>query len=282
MSSAFIVYNFKIGNTLVDATSCVLSDSTAAYGVKRNDTGAVVVADNTAMTHASTGVYTYTFTTPATGLVYTYAVEVVYNGVTYREIATLADGATGYCTLTEVKSELGETRTDYDVMLQGMITQAKVYIDDHCDRKFDTITESRYFDGHNPLRIDDIASTTGVLIYLDEDGDGTYATTLAATDYLLQPYNSFPKTRVIPSPNSTIGGFTSVSMGVKITATWGYPSVPEPVKRANLIQAMRWFKRKDTAFADVLGNPEMGTVTVYKGLDPDIKESLHAYLRGIA
>ena len=60
-----------------DPNSVTLSDSTGTFGVKRNDTDAVVVADGTAMTKVSTGVYRHTFTEPATDLTYTIALEVV-------------------------------------------------------------------------------------------------------------------------------------------------------------------------------------------------------------
>lgn len=67
----------------VDAASIVLCDPTAAFGVKRDSDDTVMVAANTAMTHASTGVYTYTFaTTPADG-VYTWWAKIVYGGNTY-------------------------------------------------------------------------------------------------------------------------------------------------------------------------------------------------------
>jgi hypothetical protein len=69
--------------TAVDVTSAVLCDPTAAFGVERDSDNAVVVAANTVMTHASTGVYTYTFvTTPADG-VYTWWVKLVYGGNAY-------------------------------------------------------------------------------------------------------------------------------------------------------------------------------------------------------
>lgn len=54
---------------------------------------------------------------------------------------------------------------------------------------------------------------------------------------------------------------------------------PEPIKEACLIQTMRWWTRKDTAFADVIGVPELGTVVAKKGLDPDVKELLRPFKR---
>lgn len=75
---------FRVDGVLTDVTSAKLSDPTGAYGVKRDDTGAVVVADGTDMVHESTGTYSYTFTEPADGLSYTGYVEFVYGGNTYH------------------------------------------------------------------------------------------------------------------------------------------------------------------------------------------------------
>lgn len=54
---------------------------------------------------------------------------------------------------------------------------------------------------------------------------------------------------------------------------------PKRIEEACLIQAMRWWKRKDSAFADVIGVPELGTVIAKKGLDPDVKLLLNPYKR---
>jgi len=183
-----------------------------------------------------------------------------------------------YCTLDEVKSELNITSEETDDMLQSMIGQAKELLDGLCNRQFDTVEESRYFDGSaSPLFIDDLASIAGESdgIYLDEDGDGTFATTAMTqnTDYILYPLNKTPKTMAKIGPNSAYGGFASgVKRGVKITATWGYGStINETIRRASIIQVCRWFKRKDSAFADIIGTTEFGQLVMYKGLDPDIQ-----------
>ena len=74
---------FKVDGVLTDMTSVKLSSSDTTFGVKRNDTGVAVVADDTAMTNISTGVYEYDFTDPAAGLAYTYSLEITYSGETY-------------------------------------------------------------------------------------------------------------------------------------------------------------------------------------------------------
>jgi hypothetical protein len=73
---------FSINGTPTDVTSAVLSDPTGTFGVKRNDTDAVVVADGTAMTRVSAGTYEYEFTDVA-GVAYSAYVEFVYGGNSY-------------------------------------------------------------------------------------------------------------------------------------------------------------------------------------------------------
>ncbi len=84
MGTRTIRRTWRVNGVYTDPTSMKLSDATATYGVKRDDTNAVVVADGTSMDKVSTGVYTYTFTEPDDGLAYTAWVEVVYSGQTYR------------------------------------------------------------------------------------------------------------------------------------------------------------------------------------------------------
>ena len=92
MSQTTIKKRFLVDGVATDPTSIKLSDATATYGVRRTDTSATVVADNTAMTKVSTGVYTHTFTDPASDLTYEYVVEIVYAGETYRFRGTVAGG----------------------------------------------------------------------------------------------------------------------------------------------------------------------------------------------
>lgn len=196
---------------------------------------------------------------------------------------TVVQYETNYCTLEEIKSELDVDTTGKDDIIQRMIPQAKELIDDLCERNFNKVETTRYFDGsESPLTIDDLVSMdeVGDGISLDEDGDGVYESTMAASDFMLYPYNTSPKTKVFISGYSSYGSFASgVRKGVKIIGTFGWPSVPEVVRRSAIIQVCRWFKRRESAFADVIGSAESGNLTIYKGLDPDIKVNLLRLLR---
>lgn len=93
MSVLTLNESFKIAGEYIEVTSVKLSDPTGAYGVIRNDTEAVVVADGVAMTEESTGQYTYSFTQPADSLTYTYWVEWVYGGETFHDQHTVSGSA---------------------------------------------------------------------------------------------------------------------------------------------------------------------------------------------
>jgi len=84
MVTRYIKREWQVDGVLTDPTSVVLRDATGTYGIKRNDTDAIVVASGTALTKLSTGVYQYTFEQPVDGIAYTAWVEVVYLGETYR------------------------------------------------------------------------------------------------------------------------------------------------------------------------------------------------------
>ena len=95
MGTRLISRNWKVEGVLTNVTTAKLSDPTGTYGVKRNDTDAVVVADNTAMTNVSTGVYEHSFT-DLVGVAMTAYVEIVYSGATYHlEVDLPASSAAG-------------------------------------------------------------------------------------------------------------------------------------------------------------------------------------------
>lgn len=73
---------FSVNGIPTDVDSAVLSDPTGTYGVKRNDTNAVVVADGTPMVRTAAGTYEYAFTN-ISGIAYTAWVEFQYGGSSY-------------------------------------------------------------------------------------------------------------------------------------------------------------------------------------------------------
>jgi phage gp36-like protein len=113
MSTITINRTFTVSGVLTDATTFKLKDQTNTYGVKRDDTNAVVVAAGTAFTRLSVGTYSYSFTAPAPGLKYTYGIEAVYNNqtvfVSFTFTAPLA-GGNKYCTVAQMQ-QMYDSRT---------------------------------------------------------------------------------------------------------------------------------------------------------------------------
>jgi hypothetical protein len=108
MATRVIRTKFYVNHALVAADSAKLSDATGTYGVKRNDTNAVVVADGTDMTVESVGVYTHSFAS-VDDVAYTAWVEFVYDGNIYRKEIDFE------ATETPVETDDGLTVT-YDVL----------------------------------------------------------------------------------------------------------------------------------------------------------------------
>src|SRR5688500_6898523 len=93
MATRLIVKTWRVEGVVTNVTSAKLSDPTGTYGVKRNDTDAVVVADGTNMTNSATGVYEYSFE-DVQDVAYTAYVEFVYAGSTFHfevDLAARAD-----------------------------------------------------------------------------------------------------------------------------------------------------------------------------------------------
>ena len=170
-----------------------------------------------------------------------------------------------YCTAAELRNELGIGDTGDDLKIATAITAASREIDGHCGRSFwqDTTVAIREFfaastscvdlldqPGEQPAR--EISTVTGLIVKTDTAGDGTFATTLTInTDFLLYPRNAaadgWPFSELY-AINGGLPGSSNGRAGVQITAKFGFPSVPEDVEKACLIQAAQLFKAKDAAF----------------------------------
>jgi hypothetical protein len=64
---------------------------------------------------------------------------------------------------------------------------------------------------------------------------------------------------------------------VQVTARWGWPAVPEPVRSACGILAGRLFKRADSLLG-VAGFGDLGAITL-RAVDPDVQRMLAPYVR---
>ncbi len=183
----------------------------------------------------------------------------------------------GYATLAELKVRVGITDTGDDAVLEAVIEAASRAIDGETGRVFYAATATRYFTAEDSelLFVDDLLSVT--TLKADEDGDRTYETAWAVTDYDLEPYNSTPYTRIQIAPKGT-RTFPTGRRGVEIAGSWGYAATaPDAINEACLLMAARLFKRKGAPFG-VLMNPDLGTARIPQ-IDPDVKLLLKPFVR---
>ena len=137
MTTTIIRFDMRVNGVLVDATSVVFDDPTSTFGVRRTDTGAIVVAAGIALTHTGTGTYQYSFIDPAPGLIYNYWIKFVYQGNTYRVEQNqsgvgVAVGLAEYTTLAAMKQWGPMEATTFDALMSSIITGVSRALDNEC------------------------------------------------------------------------------------------------------------------------------------------------------
>lgn len=105
-------------------------------------------------------------------------------------------------------------------------------------RMFHSVQETRYFDGKGLDRLwtNDLISITS--LKFDSDGDGTYETTLSATDYWLWPDNvasGYAYRAIDINPNGSYVSFPDGRRRVQIVGKFGYSEIKEAVVGAAAI-----------------------------------------------
>lgn len=201
----------------------------------------------------------------------------------------------GYTTLNSIKTFLSISDNSDDTLLESLIESASRSIDKIANRRFylDTNASARQYRAYNEVLcfVDDIGSTTNLVVALDEDGDGSFETTLTLnTDYLLDPLTAPALGR--PYTNLTMvnttytwpvfpGMFSNgLRPGVQVTAKWGWPSVPDDIETACQILTADLYKRKDSP-GGILGLGDLGAVRM-SPLGRDVTAMVRAYRKEVA
>ncbi len=131
------------------------------------------------------------------------------------------------------------------------------------------------------LAVDDFflsSQTLGNITVTDVGTNTTYTPTQT------WPFNAASQGAPFTSLVFAAGTFLPLGEGqLKVNAKWGYvTSIPQGVKAAALLQASRFFKRKDAPFG-VAGTDNMGNaMRLLAKLDPDVEEMLTSYRRWYA
>jgi len=192
-----------------------------------------------------------------------------------------------YVTGAQIKAEAQSgvvASAELDALYDEIADAVSTAIDGWCFRSFAVPTEATART-YRPTRdlcavdeLDDIASTSGLIVKTDTGGDGTYATTLSATDYVAEVDNLTGMVTAIRSaglfPYSTVR-----PRSVQVTARYGWPATPDPVKRAAMIWSLRLVNRRSSP-TGVMGFGEFGGIRL-STIDPDVRTLLAPYrLRG--
>ena len=196
----------------------------------------------------------------------------------------------GYATLTEIKTFLSISDNVDDTLLEGMVEAASRSIDRIANRRFylDANASARAYRVSSPIVLftDDIGTTSGLIVKTDDDGDGTFETTLTLnTDYIMDPLTALdlgrPYTQVTMVTNTETfpifpGLFQNgLRPGVQVTARWGWPSVPDDINQACLILTADLYKRKDSP-GGILGLGDLGAIRM-SPLGRDVTAMVRAY-----
>lgn len=193
-----------------------------------------------------------------------------------------------YITPEQLKATLsmtGETFADEDV--ERAITAASRGIDQLCQDRFyqGTADSARYYDPADRRVVKLLPSAGSIAsVKIDEDGDGTFETTLAEnTDYLKWPYNAGddaePWWELHIHPNSSYR-FPKYPRSVEVTGRFGWSAVPAAIEQATGILAAKLVKRsREAPFGIAVFGLDGGEAVRIARNDPDVMFLTGPYMR---
>ncbi len=224
----------------------------------------------------------------------------------------------GYCSRQDVQAWISSNANwngQEDAQIDLAVDAASRAIDLYCRREpgsfVVTTTSSRVFSPQSffEVLVDDIGSTSGLIVATDMSGDGTFETVWSSTDYQLEPNNAnakgqpyniirsvgvkwFPvfdgsgvwmgvtggRSFYAPGMTLALGSHKRGQATVQVTARWGWPSVPTPIKQATIIQAAMVFEAKG-APAGLMGSPDVGQTRFPTGLHPQARMYVEPFVR---
>lgn len=183
--------------------------------------------------------------------------------------------ANEYALLADIKARLQINDTSRDSELQDKLTVASRDIDRDTGRRFylDTSATARIFNPRNrqhntaegtKLLVDDIADVTGLIVEV-----GTASTGWSAiVGYEYGPDNAIVRGDPVTFLLRTYIPWVYYPLQrIRVTAIWGWPTVPPPIKEACLLRASRLYKRRESPDG-VAGASDFGVIRVGR-YDPD-------------
>lgn len=197
-----------------------------------------------------------------------------------------------YCSLVEFREYISEdpSQNDHDTGHLLVLESASRAVDLYCGfppGRFmldDTVSARTYY-AWDPwtLTIDPVGTLTGAVVKTGT-GNGTFGTTLTlTTNYVFEPSNALadgePVTRIRLADGSRWPTSTYGAPNVQVTARWGWPEVPAPVKQATMqAAAEQWFRRN--APAGFVQTVEFGPIRLSRDAMASVSSLLNPYQPG--
>jgi hypothetical protein len=192
--------------------------------------------------------------------------------------------ANEYVTLEELKAQLGIEADDAtrDALLNRARSSASRSIDKTTGRRFwlDETAVQRVFnprgnivreDDGDLFLVDDIGDAAGLIV---ETGSGS--SWAAVTDYETHPDNALADGKPVTALLRPLGTWGIATTRLRVTARFGWPSVPDDIVEAAMIQASRLYKRKDSP-EGIIGSAEWGVRNLSRR-DPDVWALIEPYI----
>lgn len=171
----------------------------------------------------------------------------------------------GYVSAAELKTVLDIGDTVDDAAIDRAIGSASRLVDSWCGQRFwkDPSATVRYLTPQQPRVIllasaasdvESVGIVSVTALAVDTTGDGSFATSWTEdTEYHLAPRGAVEADRPYTQVRTLAGrSWPSGHESVKITGVFGWPSVPDEVVQATLIQAQVLFKRTTEGAAPIV------------------------------
>jgi hypothetical protein len=161
------------------------------------------------------------------------------------------------CTRQDVKTALGISDAVDDLRIDVALAAATAQVQEHCNRVFvqESTATARVYVAQSAglVQTDDISTTVGLIVQTDPGANGVFDQTWQTADYQLEPLNGLVNGAY--RPFTTIRAIRSLYFPsdygqalVRITARWGWSTIPDTVKQATIIQTIHVFKSVDAPF----------------------------------
>lgn len=186
--------------------------------------------------------------------------------------------------ILELKEYIGTTGEGKDSLLEACLDSAEREVLNFCKRSsswtgFEASTGTRYYRSGDLITFDGSGLSGTVLWLSDADllsvdtltnGD---ATAILSTSYWLEPRNSTPF-RYIRLRSDRSWSF-GTDGEVSIAGSWGYSTGPDPtIKQCVRETAKYLLDLRASQVWDVTASPEIGVITVPKGMPQHVKVAL--------